>query len=251
MPRYKLTIEYEGNRFSGWQRQLNHPSVQGTIEQAIQTIFGEESLVEGAGRTDAGVHALGQVAHVDLARPLAPWRLCDGLNHGLRNQGVAILHAEAALPGFHARFSATGRVYEYRIINQRAPLVLEATRAWHVIPPLDVGNMQVAANHLAGHHDFTSFRATQCQSPSPVKTLDAFDITAVTTEAGDSVTITARVASRSFLHNQVRIMMGTLKQVGEGRLHPEDIPTILEARDRRVGGPTAPPHGLYLKGIVY
>lgn len=251
MPRYKLIIEYEGNRFNGWQRQRGQPSVQGAIEQAVKAIFQEESLVEGAGRTDAGVHALGQVAHVDLSRPVVPYRLCDGLNHCLRDQGVVILHAELAPPGFHARFSATGRVYEYRIINRRAPLALEANRAWHVVSPLDIGSMQAAASHLVGCHDFSSFRAARCQSSSPVKTLDAFDIIPVVTEAGDSVIITARVASRSFLHNQVRIMLGTIKQVGTGRLRPEDIPAILEARDRRTGGPTAPPQGLYLKSIAY
>jgi tRNA pseudouridine38-40 synthase len=159
------------------------------------------------------------------------------------------LHAELVPPDFHARFSAVGRVYEYRILNRRAPLALEANQAWHVIPPLDVQKMQTAANHLLGHHDFTSFRATRCQASSPVKTLDAFDISHAATLAGDS--IIARVASRSFLHNQVRIMMGTLKLVGEGRLNVMDIPPILKARDRKRGGTTAPPHGLYLKSVAY
>jgi tRNA pseudouridine38-40 synthase len=249
MPRYKLTVEYDGSRFSGWQRQRKQPSVQQAIEEAVTALFQEKTLVEGAGRTDAGVHALGQVAHVDLSSTVPDWRIRDGLNHYLRNQGVVILRAERVPPDFHARFSATGRVYEYRILNRRAPLALEASHAWHVIPPLDVEKMQAAANHLLGHHDFTSFRATRCQSPSPVKTLDAFDISQVTMPEGAAVT--ARVASRSFLHNQVRIMMGTLKQVGEGRLAVKDIPSILEARDRRASGPTAPPQGLYLKSIAY
>lgn len=249
MPRYKITLEYEGNRFSGWQRQRKQASVQSTVEQAIKTMFDEEVLVEGAGRTDAGVHALGQVAHIDLSQELPGYRLCDGLNHYLRKAGVAILHAEIVPPDFHARFSATGRVYEYRIFNRRAPLVLKANQAWHVIVPLDIEKMQVAAQHLVGHHDFTSFRATRCQAASPIRTLDAFDIRHDTTPEGDY--ITAHVASRSFLHNQVRIMMGTLKRVGEGCIDPEAIPSILEARDRRRSGPTAPPQGLYLKSISY
>lgn len=249
MPRYKLTVEYAGNRFSGWQRQPNQPSVQGTIEQAVKDLFKEDALVEGAGRTDAGVHALGQVAHVDLGCAIPPYRLCDGLNHYLRDQGVVVLYAEAVPPDFHARFSATGRVYEYRILNRRAPLALEAQQTWHVIKPLDVGNMQAAANHLLGHHDFTSFRTALCQAPSPHRTLDAFEITYAPTLTGGY--ITAHIASRSFLHNQVRIMMGTLKLVGEGRLKPDDIPSILKACDRRASGPTAPPHGLYLKSIAY
>lgn len=249
MPRYKLIIEYEGNRFSGWQRQLQHPSVQSTIEQGVKAIFKEEVLVEGAGRTDAGVHALGQVAHMDLVQELPAYRVCDGLNSYLRDRGVAILSAEIVPDTFHARFSATGRVYEYRILNRRAPLVLKANQAWHVIGPLDVLTMQTAANHLLGHHDFTSFRATLCQAPSPIKTLDAFEITHTVRPEGSY--ITAQIASRSFLHNQVRIMMGTIKLVGEGRLKAEDIPAILAARDRRVSGPTAPPQGLYLKSIAY
>lgn len=249
MPRYKLTIEYEGNRFSGWQRQLKQSSIQSTIEQGVKTIFKKEVLVEGAGRTDAGVHALGQVAHLDLPHEIPAYRLCDGLNSYLRDRGVAILSAEIVPDTFHARFSAVGRVYEYHILNRRAPLVLKANQAWHVIVPLDVLKMQTAATHLLGRHDFTSFRATLCQAPSPIKTLDAFEINHTATPEGGY--ITAHIASRSFLHNQVRIMIGTLKLVGEGRLNPEDIPSILEACDRRVSGPTAPPQGLYLKSIAY
>ncbi|MBX9805925.1 MAG: tRNA pseudouridine(38-40) synthase TruA [Alphaproteobacteria bacterium] len=249
MPRYKLTIEYEGNRFSGWQRQRKQTSVQSTIEDAIKALFDQDVIVEGAGRTDAGVHALGQVAHVDLNHDVPGYRLCDGLNHYLRNRGVVILKAEEAAPDFHARFSATGRVYEYRIYNRRAPLVLEANQAWHVIAPLDVEKMIEAAKHLVGHHDFTSFRATRCQANSPVRTLDAFDIRYVPMEGGGY--IIAEVASRSFLHNQVRIMMGTLKRIGEGCIDVDMIPTMLEARDRRLSGPTAPPQGLYLKSIAY
>ena len=245
MPRYKLTIEYDGSRFSGWQRQRRQLSVQESIEKAIKDMLDQQVLVEGAGRTDAGVHALGQVAHVDLPQLIPPYRLCDGLNAFLRNTGIAILRAEQVLADFHARFSAIGRVYEYRILNRRAPPVLEANHVWHVIGMLDIKKMQAAANHLVGHHDFTSFRATLCQAPSPVKTLNAFEIS----KAEDH--LIARVASRSFLHNQVRIMMGTVKLVGEGRLEANDIPAILEARDRRASGITAPPQGLYLKQIMY
>ena len=249
MPRYKLTIEYEGNRFSGWQRQRKQTSVQSTIEDAIKALFNQEVIVEGAGRTDAGVHALGQVAHVDLVDPVPGYRICDGLNHYLRDRGVAILKAEIVPDDFHARFSAKGRVYEYRIFNRRAPLILEANQAWHVIRPLDVEKMKIAAQHLVGRHDFTSFRATLCQAKSPVRTIDSFEIHQANTSSGDM--ITAVIASRSFLHNQVRIMMGTLKRIGEGCIDVDMIPSMLEARDRRLSGPTAPPQGLYLKSIAY
>jgi tRNA pseudouridine38-40 synthase len=245
MPRYKLTIEYDGSRFNGWQRQQSHPSVQEYIEQALKDMLNQAALVEGAGRTDAGVHALGQVAHVDLLHPLPSYKLCDGLNAYLRHTGVVILQAEQVPSHFHARFSALKRIYEFRILNRRAPPTLEANHVWHVIGRLDIEMMKAAAHRLVGHHDFTSFRATQCQAPSPVKTLDIFEIV----QSGDY--ITAQVASRSFLHNQVRIMMGTIKLVGEGLLKADDIPTILEARDRRASGPTAPPQGLYLKQIIY
>lgn len=249
MPRYKLTLEYEGNRFSGWQRQRKQASVQQTIEQAIKAMFKEDVLIEGAGRTDAGVHALGQVAHFDLSHSVEGYRISDGLNHYLRDSGVIILNTEIVPDDFHARFSATRRVYEYRILNRRAPLVIEANQAWHVIPQLDISKMQAAARHLVGQHDFTSFRSAHCQAPSPLRTLDAFEIVHTPTFAGE--VIVAHVASRAFLHNQVRIMMGTVKLVGEGRMAVDDIPKLLEARDRCATGPTAPPQGLYLKSISY
>jgi tRNA pseudouridine38-40 synthase len=249
MPRYKLTIEYEGNRFSGWQRQRKQASVQETIEKAIKAMYNEDVLVEGAGRTDAGVHALGQVGHIDLSQDVPAYRVSDGLNHFLRGKGVVIIKAESVASDFHARFSATGRAYEYRILNRRAPLVLEANQAWHVIPPLDIPKMQAAAKKLVGYHDFTSFRSAHCQATSPIRTLEVFEINQVPTFAGDY--IIAHVASRGFLHNQVRIMMGTIKLVGEGRMKVEEISKLLEARDRRVTGPTAPPQGLYLKSIAY
>lgn len=249
MPRYKLIIEYAGEHFRGWQRQHNQPSVQGTIEQAIHSLCNEEALVIGAGRTDTGVHALGQVAHVDLNLDISPFRLSEGLNHYLRDQGVVILNAEITTQDFHARFSAKARTYEYRIINRRTPLALEANRAWHVKRPLDIPKMQAAALHLIGCHDFTSFRSTDCQASSPIRTLDKFDIIHTTDSMGQI--INAHIESRSFLHNQVRIMIGTLKLVGQGRLSVDDIPQLILARDRRVTGPTAPPHGLYLARIRY
>jgi tRNA pseudouridine38-40 synthase len=257
MPRYKLIIEYNGCRFSGWQRQCGTVTVQETIEQGIRTIFKTDVCLEGAGRTDAGVHALGQVAHFDMPCDVSAYRVSDGLNHYLRNRGVAILDTEVVPREFHARFCAINRVYEYRILNRRSPAVLEAEQVWHVIKTLDVGKMQAAARRLTGHHDFTSFRATACQAPSPFKTLSTFDIIQEPNATDDSlpsvqgVYIKARVESRSFLHNQVRIMMGTLKLVGEGRFNPEDVTDMLKARSRSASGPTAPPQGLYLKSIYY
>jgi tRNA pseudouridine38-40 synthase len=249
MPRYKLTLEYDGNRFSGWQRQRKQSSVQETIEKAIKAMFRQEVIVEGAGRTDAGVHALGQVAHFDLPQNVDGYRVSDGLNHYLRDSGVVILHTEIVADDFHARFSAKGRVYEYRILNRRAPLVIEGNQAWHVIAPLHIEKMRQAAGHLVGHHDFTSFRSAHCQAASPMRTIDKFEIMQRPAQAGDY--IIAQVESRSFLHNQVRIMMGTIKLVGEGRMDVGDIPKFLENHDRCTTGPTAPPHGLYLKRIAY
>ncbi|MBM3468130.1 MAG: tRNA pseudouridine(38-40) synthase TruA [Alphaproteobacteria bacterium] len=249
MPRYKLTVEYDGSCFSGWQRQRNQISVQEALQQAVKTLFNEDVLVEGAGRTDTGVHALGQVAHMDLAAPLPPYRVRDGLNSHLRTRGVSILCVKNVPDDFHARFSAIGREYEYHIINRRAPVILEAHRAWHVIPDLDVEKMQRAARHFVGTYDFSSFRTAACQAASPIRTLDLFEIKSRDIPFGKH--IIAHIASRSFLHNQVRIMMGTLKLVGEGRLEPDAIPSILEARDRTASGPTAPSQGLYLKNISY
>jgi tRNA pseudouridine38-40 synthase len=249
MPRYKLTIEYRGDCFKGWQRQHNLSSVQGSIEKAIFNMFHQEVLVMGAGRTDAGVHALGQVAHIDLNNEIPPFRLCEGLNHYLRDSGAVVLDAELVPEDFHARFSAKARTYEYRIVNRRAPLAVEENFAWHVKHPLDIKKMQDAAKFLIGNHDFTSFRCSDCQALSPIRTLERFDINHLKTPTG--TLIYAEVTSRSFLHNQVRIMIGTLKLVGEGKLCVSDIPLLIEARDRRLTGPTAPPSGLYLKSVLY
>ncbi|HSV30026.1 MAG TPA: tRNA pseudouridine(38-40) synthase TruA [Candidatus Omnitrophota bacterium] len=245
MPRYKLTIEYDGTPFCGWQRQDNGESVQGVIEQACLRFCQAEVTIVAAGRTDSGVHATGQVIHVDLPKDFAADRVRDGLNHHLKPHPVAVRAAEAVDDDFHARFSATGRAYLYRIVNRRAPLALDRDRAWRVPVALDCDAMQQAANHLLGHHDFTTFRASECQAKSPMKTLDVLQVT----RQGDDIAVVT--AARSFLHHQVRNMVGTLKLVGEGKWSPDDVRRALEARDRAAGGPTAPAGGLYLTGVRY
>ncbi len=245
MPRYKLTIEYDGAGLVGWQRQPQGLSVQAALETAVANFCGETVTVFGAGRTDAGVHALGQVAHLDLSREASAGVLRDALNHYLRHAAISVLVAELAPAGFDARFSAIQRVYVYRILNRRAPAALERGRVWRVAPPLDAEAMSEGARHLVGHHDFTTFRDRLCQAKSPVRTLDQLDVNRV----GDEIRIEAR--ARSFLHRQVRNMAGTLELVGIGRWPPENVATALRARDRRAGGPTAPAEGLYLVEIRY
>jgi tRNA pseudouridine38-40 synthase len=245
VPRYRLIIEYDGGPFVGWQRQENGPSVQQAVEDAIFRLCGERAIVHGAGRTDAGVHALGQVAHVDLVRPFAPMTVRDALNFHLKPAPVVVLDAAAVADDFHARFSATERVYLYRILNRPSPPALERGRVWWVPKPLDAERMAEAAALLAGRHDFTSFRSTMCQAESPMKTLDALDVR----REGREIRIEAR--ARSFLHNQVRIIAGTLKLVGEGRWTEADVAAALAARNRARGGPTAPPHGLCLVSVDY
>lgn len=249
MPRYRLTIEYDGGGLVGWQRQDNGPSVQGRLEAAVFRLAGHEAEVTGAGRTDAGVHALGQVAHVDLDRDFSPDAVRDGLNFWMRDKDlrcpVTVLAAAPAADRFHARFSAIGRRYLYRIVNRRPPLSLDAGRAWWVARPLDAEAMHEAAQLLVGHHDFTTFRASECQAPSPFKTLDRLEVRRL----GQDIEIHA--AARSFLHRQVRNMVGSLKLVGEGRWRARDLERALTARDRRQGGPTAPPEGLYLTEVLY
>ncbi|HVO15348.1 MAG TPA: tRNA pseudouridine(38-40) synthase TruA, partial [Alphaproteobacteria bacterium] len=217
MPRYRLTLEYDGRAFVGWQRQDNGPSVQAALESAIRKFCGETATVHAAGRTDSGVHALGQVVHVDLVKDAPTDTVRDALNAHLRPQPVAVLDAAVAAPDFHARFSAIERRYRYRIVNRRAPLALDLGRAWHVSVPLDAAAMHEAAQLLVGHHDFTSFRAAECQAKSPVKTLDALDVA----REGEEITCAAR--ARSFLHHQVRNMVGTLKLVGEGKWAADDV----------------------------
>ncbi len=245
MPRYKLVIEYDGARFVGWQIQANGVSVQGVLAAAIEAFCGERVHVQGAGRTDAGVHALGQVAHVDLAKPWDPDTVRDAINAHLRPRRVAVLAAARAADDFDARFSARRRHYLYRIINRRADLALDAGRAWRTPRPLDVSAMHEAAQLLVGKHDFTTFRAAECQAKSPVKTLDRLDVE----RSGDEVRIHA--SARSFLHHQVRSMVGSLVVVGDGRWSANDLAHALHARDRKACGPVAPPDGLYLVSVDY
>ncbi len=245
MPRYKLTIEYDGTPFVGWQVQDNGVSVQGVITEAIAAFTGEHVSLQGAGRTDAGVHALGQVAHVDLAKDWDVDTVRDAINFHLRPQPIAVLAAENAADTFEARFSAIKRHYRYRIINRRADLALEQNRAWRVPRPLDGAAMHTAAQKLVGRHDFTTFRATECQAKSPVKTLDQLDVA----RDGDEMRVTA--SARSFLHHQVRSMVGSLVHVGEGKWSADDLGAALAARDRTACGQVSPPHGLYLVRVEY
>lgn len=261
--RYKITVEYDGTFFCGWQRQRSDaaffdsghngiaplPSVQGTLEEALRRLTGHVVLIEGAGRTDAGVHALGQVAHFDLPVLFDPLKLTAGLNFYTRSSGVVVLDATLVPGNFHARFSAKSRKYLYRIVLRRAPLALDHHRAWHVsLPigePLKLTEMQEAAQTFLGTHNFHAFRAAACQSKSPIKTLDGCLIRSV--EEG----LELEVQARSFLHNQVRIMVGTLMAIGRGKLPSHIIGELLKSGDRTKGGPTAPPDGLYLRSVQY
>jgi tRNA pseudouridine38-40 synthase len=245
MPRYKLTIEYDGAPFSGWQIQDGLPTVQGALTAAIEALTGEKTLVQGAGRTDAGVHARGQVAHVDLAKDWDIDTIRDALNAHLRPHPVAVLSAERAADDFNARTSARKRHYLYRILNRRPDLTLDAGHAWRVPRPLDAAAMHAAAQQLIGKHDFTTFRSTECQANSPVKTLDVLGVE----RNGDAVNVTA--SARSFLHTQVRSMVGSLVMVGTGGWSAGDFAKAFEARDRTACGPLAPPDGLYLMRVDY
>lgn len=245
MTRFKLTVEYDGSPFVGWQRQDNGPSVQQAVEEAIFRTTAETVTIQVAGRTDAGVHALGQVAHVDLDYRIDADRLRDALNFYLRPAPVAIIAAEQVSEDFHARFSATGRAYCYRIVNRRSPLTVDLGRAWHVKAPLDVAAMHQAAQLLLGHHDFTTFRASQCQAKSPMRTLERLDVHRI----GEDIEVIAE--ARSFLHHQVRNMVGSLSLVGIGKWSADRLKAALEAKDRAKGGPTAPPDGLYLTAVRY
>jgi tRNA pseudouridine38-40 synthase len=245
MPRYKLTIEYDGTPFRGWQVQTDDLTVQGALQAAAKALSGEDVLVYGAGRTDAGVHALGQVAHLDLTKSFRADQVRDGLNAHLRPHPIGVLAVEIVDNSFEARFSAIKRHYRYRIINRRADLAVDLGRAWRVPKPLDTGEMHRAAQCLVGKHDFTTFRAVECQAKSPEKTLDTLDVA----HDGDNVTITT--SARSFLHHQVRSMVGSLVWVGEGRWSAGDLEDALEARDRAACGPVAPPEGLYLVKVEY
>jgi tRNA pseudouridine38-40 synthase len=245
MRRFRITVEYDGRDFVGWQRQTNGPSVQQALEEAIRKFSGETVTLYAAGRTDSGVHALGQVAHFDLAKEADPETVRDAVNFHLRPAAIAVLDAADAPADFDARFSAKKRAYVYRITNRRAPLAIGRGLSWWVPTPLDAAAMNEAAQVLIGRHDFTTFRAQHCQAKSAVKTLDLLDVR----RAGETIEVGAR--ARSFLHHQVRNMVGALKLVGEGKWTAADVNKALEAKDRAAGGPTAPPDGLYLMEVVY
>lgn len=245
MPRYKLTIEYDGTGFFGWQVQDHAVTVQGELMKAVEAFSGERAAVNGAGRTDTGVHAYGQVAHLDLSKPWEADVVRDALNARLRPNAIAVLSAELIPDEFDARFSAVKRHYIYRIVARRPDLALERDRVWRFPRPLDVEAMHAAAQRLVGQHDFTTFRATECQAKSPVRTLDRLDVSRV----GEEIHVNA--SARSFLHHQVRSMVGTLAQVGDGKMTPDDVARILAARDRTQCGPVAPSAGLYLAKVDY
>ena len=245
MTRYKLVLEYDGRDLVGWQRQDNGPSVQAAIEEAVRRFCGETVSPHAAGRTDAGVHALGQVAHIDLAKPTTTDTLRDALNHHLRPAPIAVLSAEVAAADFHARFSAIQRSYLYRILNRRAPPTLDRGRVWWVPAPLDADAMHAAAQVLIGTHDFSSFRASECQADSPVKTLDSLAVA----RRSDEIEVVAK--ARSFLHHQVRNIVGTLRLVGTGKWDRAAVARALAARDRAAAGETAPAEGLYFLSVTY
>jgi len=243
--RWRLTVEFDGSSFMGWQRQDHGPSVQQTLEEALQRMTGEQAVFTAAGRTDAGVHALAMAAHVDVGRELTAHRLREGLNALVRPHPISVLDVEQVADDWHARFSCVGRRYLYRILSRRAPAALDAGRVWHIAVPLEPEAMREGAAHLVGRHDFTTFRSAQCQSDSPVKTLDRLDVAKV----DDEIHVTA--AARSFLHHQVRSMVGCLAMVGRGQWQPDDMRKALAARDRAALGFNAPPHGLYFVEALY
>lgn len=245
MTRFRLTVEYDGRPFMGWQRQAHGPSVQQAIEDAVATITGETATLHAAGRTDAGVHALAMTAHVDVERPITAFRLAEAINARVRPAPVAIIGCTEAPEDWHARFSCIGRRYRYDIVNRRAPLTLDRGLAWRVTPLLDAEAMHVAAQRLVGQHDFTTFRSVQCQAASPVKTLDRLDVR----RKGEKIVIEA--AARSFLHHQVRSMVGCLALVGQGKWSAADLGAALDARDRSALGLNAPPDGLYFIEAIY
>ena len=245
MPRYRITIEYDGTPYSGWQIQPGFPTVQGALRDAIHKFCSETVAVRGAGRTDAGVHAQGQVAHFDLVRDREPFRVQEAINFHLKPAPIAVLDCARVPDGFDARFSATARHYAYRILCRRAPPILERNRVWWMPGDLDAAAMREAAAILVGHHDFTTFRATSCQANSPMRTLDRLEVTS------DGAHIHIEASARSFLHNQVRSMVGSLKLVGEGKWTPRDLESALAARDRTRCGSVAPSAGLYLARVDY
>lgn len=249
MPRYAFRVEYDGRPFSGWQRQTKPLTVQHCLEEALRALEPDFDTIVAAGRTDAGVHAIGQVAHADLRKAWDPDRLSGAINHHLKPHPIALTACARVADDWHARFSAIERRYLFRIVARRAPVTGERGLVWQVPGPLDVAAMQAGASYLLGQHDFTTFRATMCQAKSPVKTLDAIEISAHPYPGGQE--IQARLRARSFLHTQVRSIMGTLERAGTGAWAPEDVRTALRARDRAACGPVAPPFGLSLAGVGY
>lgn len=249
MPRYALLVEYHGTPFSGWQRQPDQPSVQGAIEAALAKLEPGTHNIAAAGRTDAGVHATGQVAHCDLQRDWDPFRLSEALNYHLKPAPVAIVSCARVADDWHARFDAVERQYLFRLITRRAPLTSEVEQLWRVNKPLDADAMQAGADQLLGQHDFTTFRSSICQAKSPIKTLDALHVEVVPRAFGTEYRF--HVRARSFLHNQVRSFVGTLERVGAGAWTPDDVGAALAAKDRAACGPVSPPHGLYLAAVRY
>ena len=245
MHKYKLTIEYDGKNFVGWQRQENGISIQYSIEKAIKKLLNEDIALIGAGRTDSGVHAKGQVAHFELANEFPIDRIRDGINQHLRPQPIAVLNVEKVVDDFHARFSARQRIYQYSIINRRPPLTFQRQLTWVIYKKLDIEKMKEAATFFKGKHDFNAFRSINCQSSTSIKTVDHCSV------VNNQESITIQVAAKSFLHSQVRIMVGTLVNVGEGKIQPFDLKKIIEMKDRDKAGVTAPAHGLYLKEVIY
>lgn len=249
MPRYALLVEYHGAPFAGWQRQADQPSVQGVIEAALAKLEPGLHTIAAAGRTDAGVHALGQVAHCDLTRDWDPFRLSEALNYHLKPLPVAIVDCAIVADDWHARFGAIERQYLFRLMSRRAPLTSQAGQMWQVKHPLDAQAMQAGADQLLGQHDFTTFRSSICQAKSPVRTVDALEVEAVPRDHGTEFRF--HVRARSFLHNQVRSFVGTLERVGAGAWTPDDVGAALAAKDRSACGPVCPPHGLYLRAVTY
>ncbi len=249
MPRYALKLEYDGAPFCGWQKQIDLPTVQGVLNNAIHNIEPACEGVQGAGRTDAGVHATGQVAHVDLTKDIAPERLREAINFYMRNQGVAVVECARATDDFHARFSAVERLYTFRLLSRRAPMTFNKGTMWQVKHGLNLAAMQEGASHLIGQHDFTTFRSTVCQALSPIKTLDELRIEQIEYLGG--VETRFHIRARSFLHNQVRSFVGTLERVGGGSWEPLQVKAALEAKKRAACGPVCPPQGLYLSAVSY
>lgn len=252
--RYKLTIEYDGTDYAGWQYQPDQPSIQGAVQDAIQKFSAQEVTVQCAGRTDAGVHAKAQIAHVDFqafSKDMEPYEIAKAINAHLRPQPISVIHVEEVSEEFHARFAAKNKLYVYRIVNRQSPPALEDGRVWYIRRPLDAKAMQKSAQTLLGQHDFSTFRDSECQAKNPVRTLDRLEVTSRAYDGHGGIEILIEAEAQSFLHHMVRNIVGTLTLVGEGKWTDKDVQEALQATDRTKGGPTAPAHGLYLERIDY